>query len=211
MEWYVSQTQAKARCELFKDQDMEVLVANSTVRSIMQWAEAANLDNRQKRAFQCILALFLLTFYDTPEREESASSFQTNSNLHFQQARQNLLKLKGNEDNADIQLICLLHGQGGSGKSMVINLVKAYVKEYCKGVEYPFTSRTIIITAMSSVAATLLGGETIHSAAHFIKNITKEDKRTWNETCLVVIDKISFTSGTNICLINRRLSQLSQK
>jgi hypothetical protein len=159
---------------------MEVLEVNGTVRSIMQWAEAANLDNRQTRAFQCILALFLLIFYDTPEREESSSSFWTNANFCFQRARENLLKLKGNEDDADIQLICLLHGQGGSGKSMVINLVKAYVKEYC-GVEYPFTSRTIIITAMSGVAATLLGGKTIHSAAHFIKNITEEDKRTWKE------------------------------
>jgi ABC-type transport system involved in cytochrome bd biosynthesis fused ATPase/permease subunit len=62
------------------------------------------------------------------------------------------------------QVICLLYGPGGSGKSTVINLVVAYAKEYCKELKHPFTSRMIVVSAMSGVAATLLRGKTTHSA-----------------------------------------------
>jgi hypothetical protein len=45
-----------------------------------------------------------------------------------------------------------------SGKSMALDLVSEYAKEYCGFLEVPFTSRTIVVTAMSGVAATLLLG-----------------------------------------------------
>ena len=67
------------------------------------------------------------------------------------------------------QLICLLHGPGGSGKSTVIDLVIEYAREYCGLLEYPFTSRKIVVTAMTGVAANILQGETTHSAVYLNK------------------------------------------
>ena len=59
------------------------------------------------------------------------------------------------------QLILFLHGPGGSGKSTVIDLVLAYAEEFCKMYKNnSFTSRTIVITALSGVAATLILGKT---------------------------------------------------
>jgi hypothetical protein len=47
----------------------------------------------------------------------------------------------------------------------VIVLIMEYSREYCSYVDnYEFTLRTIIVTAMTGVAATLLLGETTHSA-----------------------------------------------
>ena len=66
------------------------------------------------------------------------------------------------------QLILFLHGPGGSGKSTIIDLVLAYAEEYCKMYEdFAFTSRTIVITALSGVAATLILGETTHELGLF--------------------------------------------
>ena len=72
-----------------------------------------------------------------------------------------LQRLRGIGNAKD--LICLLHGAGGSGKSTVINLVKAYAADYCAALGHKFTNRTIIVMAMSGVAATLLNGDTVHS------------------------------------------------
>ena len=65
------------------------------------------------------------------------------------------------------QLILFLHGPGGSGKSTVIDLILAYAEEYCKMYKnFAVTSRTFVITALSGVAATLILGETTHSALY---------------------------------------------
>ena len=56
-----------------------------------------------------------------------------------------------------------LHGPGGSGKSHVVNVVMMYAKFFCENLEHRFTKRTIVDTALSGVAATLIGGETTHS------------------------------------------------
>ena len=87
----------------------------------------------------------------------------------FRKSKLALLKLKGNRGtNKNAQLIALLHGPGGSGKSTVINMVTAYAQSFCASIGHPFTNRTIVITAMSGVAATLLHGETTHSGGSIV-------------------------------------------
>ena len=111
------------------------------------------------------------------------------------------------------QLVCLLHGPGGCGKTTVIDLVVAYSKEYCSYMEdYEFTSRTIVVTAMTGVAATLLLGETTHSALYLNqkKPIEPEQVFAWKETRLLIIDEISFASKEDFALIHQRLQILKQ-
>ena len=96
-------------------------------------------------------------FEDINEVEDLEDVDRNHTMTQFRVAKLALLKLKGcNEDNKDPQLIALLHGPGGSGKSMVINAVQTYAKSYCESIGHQFTNHTIIVTAMSGVAATLL-------------------------------------------------------
>jgi hypothetical protein len=96
----------------------------------------ANLDPSQKRAFEVILASFLLTFFDNPDPESTHNQYSAQHNSFQRTSKINLQWLKGDRNE---QLICLLHGQGSSGKSTVINLVKFYAKEYCEtGLRIPF-------------------------------------------------------------------------
>ena len=69
-------------------------------------------------------------------------------------------------------LVCFLHGPGGSGKSAVLELLQLYAREYCNHLNYKYNSEAIVVTAMSGVAATLIGGRTTHSAAHLNKKIS---------------------------------------
>ena len=73
-----------------------------------------------------------------------------------------------------------LTGAGGSGKTKVINSMLSYAKHFCAQMQYMFDKQTIVVTAMSSVAATLINGEMIHSAAKLnCEKITVKHQKEW--------------------------------
>jgi len=51
---------------------VDVLDANGSVRSIIDWAQKAGLDKHQKRAFEIFAAHFVLTFFDDSRGENAA-------------------------------------------------------------------------------------------------------------------------------------------
>ena len=111
----------------------------------------------------------------------------------------------------DKNLVCLLHGPGGSGKTAVMELVHDYGKEYCSFVGEIFTPYTILATALTGVAATLINGRTIHSVGHLnkkMKTITRTEKDQWQHTRLLIIDEISFASKQDIININEKVKYL---
>ena len=77
---------------------------------------------------------------------------------------------------------------------------------------YTFTPQTIVVTAMTGVAATLLLGETTHSALYMNQKepIQAEQILVWKETRLLIIDEISFASREDFALIHQRLQILKQ-
>jgi len=108
-----------------------------------------------------VAATFVLTFYNDSEGE-LLSQRQSAKFKHEKQPK----RLVGVTKLVSEQLVCL-HGPDGCGKITVIDLVVAYAKEYCSYMEdYEYTARTIVVKAMTGVAATLLLGETTHSALY---------------------------------------------
>ena len=108
-------------------------------------------------------------------------------------------------------LVCFLHGPGGSGKSWVLVLLLIYAEEYCGHVGETFTKNTIVVAALSGVAATLINGRTIHSAVHInkkIERIPRTEKEEWLHARLLIIDKISFASQSDIIKIEERVKYL---
>jgi PIF1-like helicase len=181
---------------------------NGSAKSIVNWAVKSNLDANQQRAFEVIIASFVLSFYDTaPEVQE----YRGRSNTE----KQRLRTLVHNNKRESDQLICFLHGPGGSGKSAVIDLVVLYSQMFCKYLwsDYDPTEKVIVVTAMTGVAATLLQGETTHAALYLNqkKDFDREQIQKWNSVRMVIIDEISFASKHEISLMNKHLRKLKQK
>jgi PIF1-like helicase/Helitron helicase-like domain at N-terminus len=189
--------------------DIEVYAANGTIKSIISWSNATSLDQTQQRAFEIIVGSFILSIYDTAH-----SSSDSRSNI-FDQEYKKLQYLVFGQIKQNNQLICLLHGPAGSGKTAVIDLVLQYTKIYCSLLwsENNFNDeRVVVVTAMTGVAATLLGAQTTHSALYLNqkKEINAEQIQIWHSTRLVIIDEISFASKQDIVAINDKLKVLKQ-
>ena len=213
---YFRVSTVRTNAALFHEDVMaHVLPANGTAKSILNWADCARLDRDQSRAFECIISAFILTFYDeVPEDTTQGLAFvgnqdQANRRSQYGKTHAHLKLLRG---SGDTHLICFLHGPGGSGKTTVINLVQGYAKHFCEELGHPFTSRTIVITAMSGVAATLILGETTHSAFYLNKkNISEEEKEAWADTRLAFIDETSFAAARDYVNINQACKTLMRQ
>lgn len=129
--------------------------------------------------------------------------------MYHRKYKKILIKIIGVEDG---KVICLLYGPGGSGKSTVINLVVAYAREYCDHLKHPFTCRTIVVTAMSGVAATWLHGETSHKSMGLnMKQPSEQMIDEWFDTRLVIVDEVSFASAADITKIQKHCGILKKR
>ena len=199
-------TRIRHRKQKFFGRNMKVKLqdANGTAKSIICWARAFKLDSDQRRAFEVLASSFVLTFFD----DASLDSTQPNGLPTFLSEHDKLKELSG-KINTNASLIAFIHGPGGSGKTAVIDLVKIYCEEFCTHLGHPFTSNTIVVTALTGSAATLLLGETTHRAlALNYRRISGEHTLMWKDTRLLVIDEISFASPQIIAKIDTNLRTL---
>jgi len=93
----------------------------------------------------------------------------------------------------------------------VINLVKAYAMEFCDLLGHPFTLRTIVVTAMSGVAATLLHGETTHMSMGLNRaSVTQDMIEAWSDTRMVIVDECSFASAEQLTTLEEHARSLKR-
>ncbi len=111
--------------------------------------------------------------------------------------------LKGNQPH---QLRMVVHGEGGTGKSRVIQTVTDYFRS--RGVEY-----MLMKTAYTGIAASLIGGRTIHSTGKIsisgrpMSDSTKSAMaETWRNIAYLIIDEISMVSRALLAVYSRHIA-----
>jgi hypothetical protein len=195
------------------------VIPNGTTESIRKWGElmftdpvTKVVDASQKRAFEVIVSKFVLTFHEEADRNEGNHDVgmqpPSNRSPYYALLRE-LKKLSGIRHSR--QLILFMTGAGGSGKTRVINSVMAYAKGFCKALNYRFDKRMIVLKALTGVTATLINGETIHSAAKLnFKTIKAEHIAEWKFVRLVIVDEISFACSMELRKLNNKLQTLME-
>lgn len=216
-----------------KRTQLENVNATGSIPSILAWSKIAFRDESsgeddvdQQQAFQSIISDFVLTYLPKNySREDNVQYSGENGNrsdrAEMLKWKRDLYRMRGlnslkNKDN----LIMFMTGAGGSGKSHVINNVLAYASKYCSTIKQPFDKRTIVVTAMTGVAATSILGETAHSAlclnisggvqAKLHNGKGHEIIQQWKNARLVIIDEISFANKTTLKSIVTALEILKQ-
>jgi energy-coupling factor transporter ATP-binding protein EcfA2 len=190
-------------------QALSTINANGSPMSIVAWGEASGLDSvGQQRAFEVMCATFVLSYFR--ESENTAATAMLPDRFCDIAARLGLLA--GTAKLNDKPLRLFLTGPAGSGKSTVINAVKGYAARYTANLGVPFTAYTIRLTALTGAAATEIGAETLHAAAHLWKDskITVAKIDLWRDTRLLIIDEISFIGYKDLGFLDDRLRRLTE-
>ena len=193
-----------------REEELPIPEANGSRWSIRKWAKLAGLDAEQTCAFQIFCSTFVLSFH------YSAGScvLEPRMEKYIASEKKKLKKLADMKSRGTRQLVCLLHGPGGSGKTAVTDLTIEYCQQFCSFIEgFQFTSQTIVVTALSGVAATNLMGETTHKALYLNQRraIDPEQVQQWlGVTRLVIVDEISFASRALILKMHKNLTILMQ-
>ena len=194
--------------KLQQTSQQETVKADGSVLSIIKWSnkEKLNFDREQKQAFRIITSAFVLTYYDNASVDLRAGSRgRGRIRTDFLDEKTKLKKLSRRTANEPLRMF--LDGPGGSGKSRVIEEVLAYSKEYTQKLGVVFDSRTIVVTALSGVAAVSIGGETLHSAVGLNRSISPDDT-SFSNTRLLIIDEVSFMSSNEAENLDKKLRQL---
>lgn len=104
------------------------------------------------------------------------------------------------------QLVFYLGGSGGTGKSRVIHTLIDFARRWD-------ASKSLIISASSGVAATLIGGCTLHSALGIQRSLdppnpTETQISNWSSIGMLFIDEFSMISAALFDLVDTRLRKL---
>ena len=196
------------------DKQVEVLEANGSAKSIIDWSRKANIDKQQQRAFEIMTSSFILTYHRV--RDLQTMTAQDRSRLISETQKLFVLAAcNTNDRRKKKQLIGLLHGPGGSGKSTCIDLMTLYAKEFCglfNNPEFAFTTQTVVVTALTGVAASILNGETVHKKLYLNRKHKFDPSHIeiWSDTRFLVIDEISFCDKDTMKRIHSHLSKLRQ-
>jgi hypothetical protein len=166
MELTFQNTKRKVQYSSQGEAPSDQMNATGTVLSILQWSEQPhlNLDYEQQLSFQIITAAVVLTYYDdasgvdvTVYSQPNGTSRRSSMRHDFIIEKAKLRALTGLSNSHVISkepLRMFLDGAGGSGKSHVVNEVLLYASQYAAKLNCTFDMRTIVVTAISGVAAT---------------------------------------------------------
>jgi AAA domain len=189
-------------------------VADGSAASIIEWSQkqSLGLDQDQQNAFQIATAAFILTYYEDAKaiqdmgyRDACPPELRRNLRHSFITERRKLRRLT--RLRTDEELRMFLDGPGGAGKSEALKQFLHYAEQFTTNMHLTFDTRTVIVSAISGVAAVSIGGETTSRVASLNKAIADDDT-SWANARLLIIDEISFMSTADIETLDQKLRTL---
>ena len=194
---------------------------NRQAPSIRGYAAASGmqLDRKQYAAYKILCCSFLLGLVkegalgpSTHNRMRGViDDLDRNTDTSLSVKRReidDLLRKHGGKD----QLIMLLTGQAGCGKSTCVSLAQKYCHAFCAHLVVMFNDMSFTLTSTTGPSAAIFGGATIHSAAHMnCKNITDAMRKEWKNVNVIVLDEVSFFKTTDMDTLDRKLRGLKNE
>jgi hypothetical protein len=129
---------------------------------IQEWAkellftdpDTNKCDYAQQQAFEVIVSMFVLTFYDEVEQNKgrhntgiAALDIRLSIRVPYRKLRKKLEKMTAMRKQK--QLIMFMAGASESGRMRVINAVMAYAKGFCKEINFMFNKRMIVVITVN--------------------------------------------------------------
>lgn len=105
------------------------------------------------------------------------------------------------------QLLMILHGEGGTGKSLVLQTITKYFEAQSQ-------ANTLAKGAYTGIAASLIEGRTLHTLARIgingstsLSDKAKQNlETTWRDVRYLIVDEVSMVDRALLATLSRRLS-----
>ncbi len=107
----------------------------------------------------------------------------------------------------------ILTRPAGSGKSTAMQAAQQVCYDFCLAVGVMWSDTTFLFTAYTGAAASLFGGVTI-SKAEFLnqqKALSLNDKNTWQDVRILIVDEVSFMSDENLNTLDVKLKEIGNR
>eukprot|EP00985_Skeletonema_marinoi_P004357 scaffold1904_cov152-Skeletonema_marinoi.AAC.1 len=191
----------------------------NTTNSIPTLQQVANesgryLDDKQYIAYQIISCTFLIQLINEGGDTNSRLGGILGATLGLSDedlAVRNDLKRELEDRGGLDQLLMLLTGGAGCGKSTSLDAAQEFAHKFCMAVAVAFNDYTFYFTSTTGSSAALFGGSTIHGAAHLNKSRLDDNMRQiWREDVkILIIDEISFFKTSDMQKLDQQLQKLT--
>jgi len=173
-----------------------------------------NLDDKQYVAYQIISCTFLIQLINEGGDTNSRLGGMRGATLGLSDedlAVRNDLKRELEDRGGLDQLLMLLTGGAGCGKSTSLDAAQEFAHKFCMAVAVAFNDYTFYFTSTTGSSAALFGGSTIHGAAHLNKSRLDDNMRQiWREDVkILIIDEISFFKTSDMQKLDQQLQKLT--
>ena len=135
------------------------------------------------------------------------------------------VKARTNLDLAVVQLLRIIHGGAGVGKSRTIMTMSQWADKVLMKLDDDSTKPRVLICAFTGKAASLVNGITVHTAFGFVPDKKKVQKKhqplsekrlaefrhNMSDLKLIIIDEISLVGADLLYQIHMRLCEIKQK
>lgn len=161
------------------------------------------LNVKQHAAFVLIGAALLQHIWSTNYIENQVCSQQA---IQLKESIVNLLKQILPESE---QLIMYLGGSGGTGKSRLIQAFVDFARRWK-------SSQAVVITAYAGIAASIIGGSTLHSAIGIQISLNPKDPTeahlaAWSQVAILFVDEFSMIDAALLDLLESRARKLKSR
>ena len=103
-------------------------------------------------------------------------------------------------------------GLAGAGKSTGIKVAQRFCYEFCKAASIMWNDNTFYFTAYTGSAAATFGGITTCKATFLNKrSINDDDRKTFEGVCILIIDKVSFLTDSQLLKMDRMLKKIGNE
>jgi hypothetical protein len=186
---------------------------HETARKVAR-LEKQKLDEKQYIAYEmiaCTFPLGLVQDGNDPNKTLYSCLGQTMGGTATLKIRDivHRLEARGGQN----QLIMFLTGPAGSGKSTAMQVAQQFCYDFCLAVGVMWSDTTFLFTAYTGAAASLFGGVTISKAAFLNqqKALSLNDKNTWQDVQILIVDEVSFMSDKNLNTLDVKLKEIGNR
>ena len=186
------------------------------------WSKQAFPDSpRQQIAFQVLAAKFVLHYLPTDVVINNDVNSSRDTHTEMLRCKHLVISMVGSHSSSN-NLVMLLAGSSGSGKTAVVSEFHQYALQYCSYINEPFFSNVVLLTAYPGGTSLSNGCKPsdnrryplcstlcLHGSLSSVQH--ENNDHFLSQVKMIIVDELSIYSSSDMKAMENRLKRLTTK